>query len=193
MAISEEQIVSNSDLCSGRADNYADQLRADFTNCALPANSISGRCIVGAVNEPKDCGFGGNLMGLCNFCRASTENGTDSCCLTSDATGRCEDVTLPVFSTLPNLLSSTASATSSPSGSPSTSAAASSEVEAGSVLVKLQESWSDQCWDSCCSWPCSFSPSYASAAGRLIARPVVCLISHRRKEEDRHHLPTTNQ
>lgn len=125
MAISEEQIVSNNALCSGRFDNYADQLRADFTNCALPANSISGTCIVGAVNEPQDCGFGGNLMGLCNFCRASTENGTDSCCLTSNATGRCEDVTLPVFSTLPNLLSSTASATSSSTGSASTSAAAS--------------------------------------------------------------------
>ena len=124
MAISEEQIVSNTNLCSGRADNYAEQLRADFTNCALPANSITGSCITGAANEPKDCGFGGNLMGLCNFCRASTENATDSCCLTSNAPGRCEDVTLPVFSTISDLLSSsTASPTSSSTGTASSAAA----------------------------------------------------------------------
>ena len=64
-------------------------------------------------------------MGLCNFCRASTENGTDSCCLTSNTTGRCQDVTLPVFSTISNLFSSTASPTSSPTSS-ATSGAASS-------------------------------------------------------------------
>ncbi|KIX00004.1 uncharacterized protein Z518_10931 [Rhinocladiella mackenziei CBS 650.93] len=115
LALSEEQIVS-SDLCQGRNSDYADQLRADFTNCALPANSISGSCITGESNEPADCGFGSNLMGLCNFCRASTENGTDSCCVTSNSTGRCQGVTLPVFSTISNLFSSTTSPTSSPTG-----------------------------------------------------------------------------
>ena len=121
LAVSEEQIVS-SNLCAGRNNDYADQLRADFTNCALPANSISGSCITGESNEPNDCGFSGNLGGLCSFCRASTLNGTDSCCLTSNATGRCQDVTLPAFSTIANLFSSTASATSSPTSS-STAAA----------------------------------------------------------------------
>ncbi|OAP57338.1 hypothetical protein AYL99_08076 [Fonsecaea erecta] len=121
LALSEEQIVSG-DLCTGRNSDYADELRADFTNCALPANSISGSCITGESNEPSDCGFGGNLMGLCSFCRSSTLNGTDSCCLTSNATGRCQDVTLPVFSTISNLFSSTTSATSSPTSS-STAAA----------------------------------------------------------------------
>jgi hypothetical protein len=120
LALSEEQIVS-SNLCNGRNSDYPDQLRADFTNCALPANSISGSCISGEVNEPDDCGFAGNLMGLCNFCRSSTFNGTDSCCLTSNSTGRCQGVTLPVFSTISDLFSST-SPTSSPTAS-STAAA----------------------------------------------------------------------
>ncbi|KAJ9602686.1 hypothetical protein H2200_012880 [Cladophialophora chaetospira] len=121
LAVSEEQIVSSS-LCSGRSDAYADQLRADFTNCALPANSISGSCISGASNEPDDCGFAGNLMGLCNFCRDSPYNGTDSCCLTSNSTGRCQDVTLPVFSTIADLFSSTTSPTSSPTSSSNSTA-----------------------------------------------------------------------
>ncbi|KIV87214.1 hypothetical protein PV11_02776 [Exophiala sideris] len=124
LATSEEEIVSSS-LCSGKNSNYANQLRADFTNCALPANSISGSCISGESNEPQDCGFGGNLQGLCNFCRSSTVNGTDSCCLTSNATGRCQDVTLPVFSTISNLLSSTASSTATPTTSKSAGAASS--------------------------------------------------------------------
>ncbi|KAJ9622206.1 hypothetical protein H2204_011638 [Knufia peltigerae] len=123
-ALSEEEIVSSS-LCMGRNNDYADELRADFTNCALPANSISGSCISGETNEPNNCGFGDNLMSLCNFCRSSTENGTDSCCFTSNAQGLCQDVTLPVFSTISGLLSSTASPTSSPTSSASAGAAAS--------------------------------------------------------------------
>lgn len=123
LVLSEESIVANNDLCSNRNDAYADQLRADFTNCALPADSLSGSCIAGEDNEPNDCGFGGNLVGLCNYCRASTENGTDSCCLTSDATGRCQDVSLPVFSSIPNLFSTTSSApNSSPTDGDSSSA-----------------------------------------------------------------------
>lgn len=121
LALSEEAIVANNDLCSGRSDSYATQLRADFTNCALPANSISGSCIAGDDNEPDDCGFQGNLMGLCDFCRGSPENGTDSCCLTSDASGRCENVELPVFSSIPDL---TANPTSSPTESATAAAGA---------------------------------------------------------------------
>lgn len=123
MALSESQIVSSDQLCPGRADNYADQLRADFTNCALPAESISGRCIDGEANEPNDCGFGPNLMGLCNYCRASTTNGTNSCCFTANATGRCEDVTLPVFSAISDIITAT-STPSTPTSSASSSATA---------------------------------------------------------------------
>ncbi|KAK5274852.1 hypothetical protein LTR96_001453 [Exophiala xenobiotica] len=124
LALSEEEIIS-SNLCSGRNTDYADELRADFTNCALPANSISGSCIAGESNEPNNCGFGDNMMGLCNYCRASTENATDSCCFTSNAEGRCQNVALPVFSTISGLLSSTATPTSSPTSSSTAGAAAS--------------------------------------------------------------------
>ena len=118
-ALSEEAIVASNELCPGRSSDYATQLRADFTNCYLPTDSVSGGCITGEANEPDECGFQGNLMGLCDFCRGSPENGTDSCCLTSNATGRCENVDLPVFSSIPGLVSTpTSTATPSSSASP---------------------------------------------------------------------------
>lgn len=117
LARSEETIISSSQLCSPRSQNYADQLRADFTNCALPADSLGGSCIEGVTNEPNDCGFGSNLVGLCNYCRASTQNATDSCCFTSNTEGRCQDVTLPVFSSIADVFSSSATrSASSPTG-----------------------------------------------------------------------------
>ena len=101
-----------------------DQIRADFTNCALPADSLNGGlCIEGVDNEPDNCGFSTNLQGLCNYCRGSSENATDSCCVTSNTTGRCTDVTLPVFSTMPNLFTSTSSGSSSPTSSGASSTA----------------------------------------------------------------------
>lgn len=123
LARSEETIISSAQLCSPRSANYADQLRADFTNCALPANSLTGTCIEGVQNEPDNCGFGDNLVGLCNYCRASTENATDSCCFTSNTPGRCQDVTLPVFSSIADVFSSTATATVSATSSPTGGAA----------------------------------------------------------------------
>ena len=127
-ALSEEAIVASNELCSGRNGDYASQLRADFTNCYLPADSVSGRCISGAANEPDECGFRGNLMGLCDFCRGSTQNATDSCCLTSNASGRCENVELPVFSSIPGLVSTP---TSTATGTPSSSAAADASNDSG--------------------------------------------------------------
>lgn len=127
-ALSEEEIISSNTYCTGRSSGYADQLRADFTNCALPANSLSGTCISGATNEPDNCGFESNLVGLCNYCRASTVNATDSCCFTSNASGRCQDVTLPVFSSIANLFSST---TSSGARSSSTAGSGSSASSRG--------------------------------------------------------------
>ena len=124
LALSEESIVANNDLCSGRNDDYAEQLRADYTNCGLPAQSISGVCIPGDQNEPDFCGFRNNTMGLCDYCRKSTENATDSCCVTSNATNICEDVQLPVFSSIPNLVETATSSTTSPTSS-STAAAGS--------------------------------------------------------------------
>ena len=75
-----------------------------------------------------DCGYHNNLQGLCDFCRGSTENATDSCCVTSNSTGRCQDVTLPVFATMAPLFnaSSTASGSSATASSTSTGTAAAS-------------------------------------------------------------------
>lgn len=121
LAISEEKITTSSQLCGNPVANYVDHIRADFTTCALPADSISGACVTGAQNEPDDCGFGSSLEGLCDYCRASSENATDSCCIGSNATGRCQNVVLPQFSLNPNLLptstasgASTAPATNTP-------------------------------------------------------------------------------
>ncbi|RMZ79830.1 hypothetical protein DV737_g3230, partial [Chaetothyriales sp. CBS 132003] len=133
LAQSEYEIVATNSLCSGRDSDYQDQLRADFTNCALPANSLSGSCISGETNEPENCGYSSNLIGLCDFCRDSTTNATDSCCLTSNATGRCEDVSLPVFSSLPNLFSTTTTSSSSSATASSTSTAESTSVHRGSL------------------------------------------------------------
>lgn len=130
-ARSEETIISSTQLCSPRSANFADQLRADFTNCALPADSLAGQCIEGVQNEPDECGFDGNLMGLCNYCRASTENATDSCCFTSNTEQRCEGVTLPVFSSIADVFSSTRS---SPTTSPTSTGGAVAPGSGGSGL-----------------------------------------------------------
>ena len=67
----------------------------------------------GYVNEPSNCGFQSNLEGLCAYCRGSTINSTDSCCVTSNVETRCQGVSLAVYSSLPAFLpSSTALATS---------------------------------------------------------------------------------
>lgn len=116
MAISEEQVVSSDDICGNPVDSYVELVRADFTNCALPSRSISGECIPGAENEPDNCGFGPSLIGLCDFCRDSSENATDSCCIGSNAAERCENVELPQFSVNPTLIpTSTSGSDPSPS------------------------------------------------------------------------------
>ncbi|KAI5363315.1 Putative SH3-like domain superfamily protein [Septoria linicola] len=95
-AQSEQQIAA-SNICGTAGDNALTQIRADFTNCALPANSITGSCIKGVENQPNDCGFTENLSGLCSYCSASSPNSTDSCCVFSNTDNRCEGVQLPVI------------------------------------------------------------------------------------------------
>jgi hypothetical protein len=127
-------IVANKQLCANPGSNYINQIRADFTNCALPANSLDGGlCIEGVDNEPDNCGFSTNLQGLCNYCRGSSENATDSCCVTSNATGRCTDVILPVFSTVPNLFTPTSSSSPTATGSATASAARRSGLSGGAI------------------------------------------------------------
>ena len=77
-----------------------DQIRADFTNCALPADSLSIQCISGSQNEPDECGYDGNLAGLCFFCAASSPNSTDTCCINSNVEERCVGVELPIITSM---------------------------------------------------------------------------------------------
>lgn len=95
-------MVSDDQICSSPYENYGSQIRADFTNCALPADSLNSQaCINGIENEPENCGFGNSLIGLCSYCADGGINSTDTCCYSSDIESRCADVTLPtVFPTL---------------------------------------------------------------------------------------------
>lgn len=124
-ATSEEVIATDPTLCANPNSNYLDQIRADFTVCALPAGSLSGNCITGEENEPDNCGFSTNLPALCAYCGTSSPNATDSCCIGSNVTGRCDGLTLPTFTTMPPLFTSTSSGSqpSSTNGTASRAAA----------------------------------------------------------------------
>ncbi|TVY41176.1 hypothetical protein LOCC1_G005978 [Lachnellula occidentalis] len=120
-ALSESVITSDSALCSNPS-NYTDtQIRADFTNCALPADSLqNGDCVLGSANEPNNCGFGDSTLGLCSYCSRYKD---DTCCTSSQAGSKCANVAIPTsISTisLPTATSSTqsgqASATTTLSG-----------------------------------------------------------------------------
>ena len=80
----------------------------------------------GSDNEKENCGFGSSLQGLCDYCRASSENATDSCCIGSNSTKRCEDVVLPQFTLNPTLLP-----TGTSSVAPSSSATSTAAVPVG--------------------------------------------------------------
>lgn len=123
MAISEEEITTNTKLCGQPGQSFMDQIRADFVNCALPARSLSGSCITGEENESQDCGFATNLVGLCAYCSLSSPNATDSCCVGSDVNHRCQGVVLPPTNTMPALFPSSTSS-SSPSATNGTAAGA---------------------------------------------------------------------
>ena len=122
-ATSEEEIAVNPKLCSNPHQTFMDQIRADFTQCALPSDSLSGGCIVGEENEPDDCGFSKNLQGLCGYCASSSPNATDYCCQGSNVNKRCPGITLPSQTSMPPLFPSSttsASPTASPTGSSAT-------------------------------------------------------------------------
>ncbi|RHZ59460.1 SH3 domain protein [Aspergillus thermomutatus] len=112
MATSEEEIIVNADLCPITGSDYMSKIRSDFTICALPADSLTGTCISGADNEPDECGYRSNLIGLCGYCGASSPNSTDSCCVNTNAASRCEDVTIPTSTaTLRPIFTSTSNST----------------------------------------------------------------------------------
>ncbi|ROT40625.1 SH3 domain-containing protein [Sodiomyces alkalinus F11] len=97
-AQSEALVTADDELCDTPGDDLVDLIRADFTNCALPAGSLtSDRCIQGIANEPENCGYGNSTLGLCSYCGSGGINSTDTCCYNSDAENRCADVTLPAI------------------------------------------------------------------------------------------------
>ncbi|KAL3488879.1 hypothetical protein BJX62DRAFT_167506 [Aspergillus germanicus] len=98
MAVSEGDIVVSDELCPDRRSDYEAQIRSDFSVCTGPVKALSGTCISAADNEPTECGYRDNVIGLCRFCQTSTVNATDSCCVNADASSRCENVDIPTAS-----------------------------------------------------------------------------------------------
>lgn len=130
-AESEANIIANSNFCSNPSiDNagQATQIRADFTNCALPANSLGTSCIEAVYNEPDDCGFANNLFGLCGYCGSGTSNSTDTCCYNAKAETRCANVVLPSITASIVLSTVTSTSTSTPTSSGSNSAIADNSI-----------------------------------------------------------------
>lgn len=112
-------MVADSALCSNPNGNVQQQIRADFTNCALPADSLSSdTCISGSENEPDNCGYGNSTVGLCSYCSSGGINSTDTCCYTSNVSTRCAGVVLPSITATLSLPTSTATVTSSPTSTP---------------------------------------------------------------------------
>lgn len=94
-ATSEQEIMINKDLCPSTDKKYMDQIRSDFTICSNPSSSLTGSCVDGSTNEPNNCGFASNTVGLCTYCASSSPNSTDTCCMSSNAASRCEGVSIP--------------------------------------------------------------------------------------------------
>ncbi|KAG4413589.1 hypothetical protein IFR04_013255 [Cadophora malorum] len=130
-AESEAIIIANNDLCTNPGANADSQIRADFTNCALPAESLTGSCIDGAANEVNNCGFGNSTIGLCQYCSSGGQNSTDTCCYNSKAEQRCAGVVLPTITGYMTFTTSAPTATAT-SSSTSSSATASSAPSSGS-------------------------------------------------------------
>lgn len=117
-AESEAYVISDSDLCSNPSSDSAAQVRADFTNCALPADSLSSsQCITGSSNEPDNCGYGNSTLGLCSYCASGGINSTDTCCYSSNAENRCANVVLPSITSTIVFTTATPTASSGASSS----------------------------------------------------------------------------
>ncbi|RYP00245.1 hypothetical protein DL764_006581 [Monosporascus ibericus] len=117
-AQSEAYIAADNQLCANpNEDAVASQIRADFQDCVVPANSLSSvECIEAIDNEPTNCGYGSSLIGLCSYCASGGINSTDTCCYNSDAETRCVDVVLPTV--VPSVTFSTPAPTSTSTSTP---------------------------------------------------------------------------
>jgi hypothetical protein len=96
---------------------------------------LSGSCISGIQNEPDDCGYATNLIGLCSFCGSGTQNSTDTCCYNSKADTRCVGVVLPTITASISLATSTVTSTATSSVSATAPAASgnSSGLSGGAI------------------------------------------------------------
>lgn len=119
-AESESIITANPELCPQLNSNADEQIRADFTNCALPAKSLTSACVSGAANEPNNCGFGDSTAGLCQYCASGGINSTDTCCYNSDIKDRCANVVLPQITGFVTFTTTLPSQTGSPPKSTAT-------------------------------------------------------------------------
>lgn len=140
-AQSEEEITS-SNVCGNAGSDALTQIRADFTNCALPADSLTGTCIEGAQNEPDNCGFASNLGSMCDYCAASSPNSTDSCCVFTNAESRCVGVELPIVASsslqpITMTATTTMSGTSSPTNTAGAVAAATNRGLSGGQIAGI--------------------------------------------------------
>ncbi|KAI5917219.1 hypothetical protein F4810DRAFT_705052 [Camillea tinctor] len=121
-AESEAYVAADDSLCPSQGSNVQDQIRADFVNCALPADSLSSSsCIQGISNEPDNCGYGDSTIGLCSYCASGGINSTDTCCYSSNAEERCKGVVLPTITSTMTFSTPTAGATSSSTATPGSS------------------------------------------------------------------------
>jgi hypothetical protein len=136
-AISEQVIVSSPELCGRPGSNANPQIRSDFTRCSNPADALSGSCIAAVQNEPTECGYQGNLRGLCMFCGESTANSTDSCCVAANVEQRCVGVDLPTTVSMPPLFPSSTSGAPTATGSAAAGAGHSGSGLSGGAIAGI--------------------------------------------------------
>lgn len=137
-AESEAYLAADTDLCPSSSNGRQDQIRADFVNCALPADSLSSSsCIQGITNEPDNCGYGGSAIGLCSYCASGGINSTDTCCYNSDIETRCAGVVLPTITPSMTFSTPTASATATSTGTPAPAASSSNNGLSGGAIAGI--------------------------------------------------------
>lgn len=128
-------MVADTDLCLNPSSNNVSQIRADFTDCAIPQNSLSTKnCVEGSTNEPDNCGYGNSTLGLCSYCASGGINSTDTCCYNSNAEKRCAGVKLPSITATISFTTVTATAAADASSGKGLSGGAIAGIVIGSVV-----------------------------------------------------------
>ncbi|OTA63666.1 hypothetical protein K449DRAFT_394230 [Hypoxylon sp. EC38] len=137
-AESEAYLAADTNLCPSSSGGRQDQIRADFVNCALPADSLSSNsCIQGINNEPDNCGYGGSTIGLCSYCASGGINSTDTCCYNSDVEARCANVVLPTITPTMTFTAPTSSATASNTAAPAPGATSGNTGLSGGAIAGI--------------------------------------------------------